>query len=66
MRRKEGRKHERLDGHELDKNVERRPGCVLQGITDGVTDNGRFVWVGSFRTKGSRMLGSSSLLYTRR
>lgn len=62
MRRKERREHERLDGHKLDKNVERWPRCVLQGITDGVTNDGCFVWVGTFGTKGSRMLRSSSLL----
>ena len=49
-------KHERLHGHELDENVEGRPGCVLQGVSDGVADHSSFVCIGTFRAKGSRVL----------
>nr|GMD82800.1 inorganic pyrophosphatase [Ipomoea batatas] len=51
----EGREHERLDGHELDEDVQRRAGCVLERVADSVTNNGRLVAIGSLGTESSRM-----------
>nr|GMD78916.1 inorganic pyrophosphatase [Ipomoea batatas] len=51
----EGREHERLDGHELDEDVQRRAGCVLERVADSVTNNGRLVAIGSLGTESSRI-----------
>jgi len=45
VRGEEGGEDEGLDCHELDENVERWPGGVLQGIADGVTNNCSLVGV---------------------
>lgn len=42
---KEWCEHEGLDGHELDQDVEGRPGRVLERIADGVADHGGLVSV---------------------
>nr|GMC58631.1 inorganic pyrophosphatase [Ipomoea batatas] len=58
---KERSKNERLDGHELDKNVQRRPRCVLERVAHSVAYHSSLVRVRSFWTKSSRVLGSPSL-----
>ncbi|OAY62630.1 hypothetical protein ACMD2_07589 [Ananas comosus] len=57
----EGSEHERFDGHELDQDVERRPGCVLERVSDGVADHSSFVGIRTFRAEHPRVLRSSSL-----
>lgn len=42
---KEWREDERFDGHELDQDVERRPGCVLERVANGIADHRRLVSV---------------------
>uniref|UniRef100_J3KZH6 Uncharacterized protein n=1 Tax=Oryza brachyantha TaxID=4533 RepID=J3KZH6_ORYBR len=54
MSSEEGREDERLHGHELDQDVERRPGCVLERVADRVADHRRLV---SFRSLGTQRLG---------
>jgi hypothetical protein len=45
----EGGKDQGLDGHELDEDIQWGAWGVLEGITDGVTDDGSLVWVWAFR-----------------
>lgn len=53
---KERREHQRLNSHKLDEDVERRAGCVLKRVPDGVADHGSFVGVRTFRAEGPSML----------
>src|SRR5690606_6420148 len=41
------REHERNDRHQLEQDVERRSRCVLERVSHGVADHGRFVGVRS-------------------
>ena len=57
----EGGENKGLHCHELDEDVEGGARCVLEGITNGVTNDGRLVRVRAFRAKGPGVLRSSSL-----
>jgi len=52
----EGGENKGLHCHELDEDVEGGARCVLEGITNGVTNDGRLVRVRAFRTKSSGVL----------
>lgn len=52
----EGSEHKRLDSHELDQDVERRPGCVLERIADGVANHRGLVSIRTFRAECPCML----------
>lgn len=53
--------HEGLHSHQLDQNVERWSGCILERVSDGVPDNSCFVRIRSFRPEGSCMLRGTGL-----
>lgn len=57
----EGSKHERFNRHQLDENVERRSWCVLEWVSDGVTDDGCLVWVRTLGSEASGMFGCTRL-----
>jgi len=52
----EGGENEGLHSHELDEDVEGGARGVLEGISNGVTNDGRLVRVRAFRTKSSGVL----------
>lgn len=57
----EGGKHEGLDSHELDKDVEGRAGSVLQGVTNGVADHSSLVAVRSLGAQRPCVVTGTSL-----
>ncbi|BAF16616.1 Os05g0157000 [Oryza sativa Japonica Group] len=56
MRGEEGGEDERLDGHELDEDVERWPRGVLERVADGVPDHRRLVRLGALGPQRPRLL----------
>ena len=52
----EGGENKGLHCHELDEDVEGGARGVLEGISNGVTNDGRLVRVRAFRTKSSGVL----------
>jgi hypothetical protein len=58
---KEGSKHEGLNGHELDEDVERGARGVLQRVTDGVANHSSLVAVRSLGPQGPSVLTGTSL-----
>lgn len=53
--------HKGLDGHQLDQNVQGRAGGVLQGVADGVTNNGGLVAVAALAAQLTGVGGVASL-----
>jgi len=58
----DGTEDQRHDGGELDQNIEGRSGCVLEGVTDGVTRDRVLVGGGAFAELGSKAAGLDVLL----
>ena len=56
MRQEEGRKHQALDSHELDQNVQTRSRGVLERVADRVPDNGSLVRVGTLAAEAPGVL----------
>jgi hypothetical protein len=61
----EGREDQRLNSHELDEDVERGTGGVLEGVTNGVADDGGLVAITALATELARLLRTAQRPGTR-
>ena len=57
----EGCEDQGLHSHELDEDVQGGAGCVLEGVSHGVTDHGGLVCVGALASQRAGVLGGLSL-----